>query len=361
MVKALVARAPETAPEVIDVVLPELGPGEVRVRMVAAGVCHSDLSMINGTMTPEFPLVLGHEGSGVVVETGSAVDDLETGAEVVLNWAAPCRDCWFCLNGEPWLCQVRADKGVSRQSGTLADGTPLHLGLGVGVFAEETVVPRNLVMPVPEGIAMDAAALIGCAVMTGFGAVRNTAGVRSGESVVVFGLGGIGLSAIAGARVAGASRVIAVDVSAAKETAAKEVGATDFFLYDEKIARQVRGVTEGRGADHAIECVGKAATIRAAWSSTRRGGTCTVTGIGRVSESASFNAMEIYHFARSLTGSVFGSSDPSRDLPLLAGFVSSGDLDLEPMISHRTDLEGAIAAFERMSAGEGLRTLIEFA
>lgn len=152
MVKALVAHEPESTPEVVEVELPELGPNDVRVGPSAAGVCHSDLSMINGTVTPQFPVVLGHEASGTVLGCGSAVDDLEPGAPVVLNWAAPCRSCWFCLNAEPWLCR-RVERTISTPGGSLADGTPVHLALGAGAFAEETVVPRWGVVPLPPGSA----------------------------------------------------------------------------------------------------------------------------------------------------------------------------------------------------------------
>jgi S-(hydroxymethyl)glutathione dehydrogenase/alcohol dehydrogenase len=359
MVKALVAHEPESTPEVVEVELPTLGPNDVRVGLSAAGVCHSDLSMINGTVTPKFPVVLGHEASGTVLECGSGVDDLEIGAPVVLNWAAPCRSCWFCLNAEPWLCR-RVERTVSTPGGALADGTPVHLALAAGAFAEETVVPRWGVVPVPPGIRHDVAALMGCAVLTGFGAVRNSARVRSGESVAIFGLGGVGLSALVAARMAGAGPIVAVDVNPEKEGPARELGATDFLLYDESIAKTIRGLTERRGADYAFECVGRSETIEAAWSSVRRGGKCFVVGIGRRDDPVEISAMETYYFARELSGCALGSSDPDRDIPMYCSMLRSGSLDLEPLISHRTDIDGINAAFERMRRGEGLRTVVEF-
>jgi len=359
MVKALVAHESGTTPEVVEILLPNLGPRDVRVDIAAAGVCHSDLSMINGTISPTFPVVLGHEASGTILEVGSQVEDLEPGSRVVLNWAAPCRQCWFCLHAQPWLC--RAVEGVvSRPGGTLIDGSALNLALGVGAFAEQTLVPRSSVVALPDGVGFDIGAVMGCAVLTGMGAVRNTADVRAGESVVIFGLGGIGLSAIAGARLAGASRVIAVDVSESKAETALGMGATDFLISDGTVPKSVRKLTGGRGADHALECVGKPVTIRAAWSSVRRGGKCTVVGVGGVSDEVTFSAMEIYHFARTLTSSVFGSCDPARDIPVLSEHVRAGSVDLARLISHRTDLHGVSAAFSRMQAGEGARTLIEF-
>jgi S-(hydroxymethyl)glutathione dehydrogenase/alcohol dehydrogenase len=357
VVKGLVARGHDAPPELLDLALPPVGPGDVRVRVEAAGVCHSDLSMLNGTIKPSFPVLLGHEAAGVVVEVGDAVTGMEAGARVVLNWAPPCRQCWFCLNAEPWLCR-RVEGMVSRPRGTLADGTPLHVALGTGAFAEETVVAHDGVVPLPDGVPIEIGALMGCAVLTGVGAVRNTAGVRSGQSVAVFGVGGIGLSAVAGARLAGASPIIAVDISEAKAEHARRMGATGFLPYEDRIGRAVRALTDGRGVDHAFECVGTSATIEAAWSATRRGGRCTVVGVGSRADEIRLSAMEIFHYARTLTSSVFGSSDPQRDIPVLAGLVRVGALDLGPLISHRTDLDGVNAAFDRMRAGEGLRTVV---
>jgi S-(hydroxymethyl)glutathione dehydrogenase/alcohol dehydrogenase len=359
MVKALVAHEPESKPEVVEVELPVLGPGDLRIGLAAAGVCHSDLSMTNGTVTPKFPVVLGHEASGVVLEVGSAVDDIEVGAPVVLNWAAPCRRCWFCLNAQPWLCR-RVEKTVSTPGGKLADGTPLNLALAVGAFAEETVVPRWGVVPLPPGIPADVAALMGCAVLTGFGAVRNSAQVRSGESVAIFGLGGIGLSALVAARMAGAGPIVAIDINPEKEATARALGATDFLLYDDSLPKTIRGLTERRGVDHAFECVGRPETIHTAWSSARRGGKCFVVGVGRRDQAVEISALELYHYARELSGCALGSSDPDRDIPMYCSMIGSGSLDLQPLISHRTDLDGINDAFDRMRAGEGLRTVVEF-
>lgn len=359
MVKALVALEANSDPQVVDIFLPDLGRTDVRVAVAAAGVCHSDLSMINGTINPSFPVILGHEASGTIAEVGPDVTDLQVGDRVVLNWAAPCRSCWFCLHTQPWLCR-RVEGVVSSPAGSLADGTPVQVALGVGAFAEQTVVPRTAVVPLPDGVGLDVGAVLGCAVLTGTGAVRNTADVRAGEAVVVFGLGGIGLSAVAAAHLVGASRVIAVDVHPDKEQAARSLGATDFVLFDDKVAKAVRRLTGGRGADHSFECVGKPATIRAAWTSVRRGGKCTVVGVGRTSDEVTFNAMELYHFGRNLTSSIFGSCDPERDVPELAEHIAAGRIDPTALITTRTDLHGALDAFERMRAGQGVRTLIEF-
>ncbi|WP_432845164.1 Zn-dependent alcohol dehydrogenase [Amycolatopsis sp. CA-161197] len=359
MVKAVVVREPGAVPEVRDIVLPPVGPADVRVRIAAAGVCHSDLSMVDGTLKPQYPFVPGHEASGIVAEAGAEVTHVKPGDRVVLNWAAACRECWFCQAGEPWLCSTI--EGITTLPRGEVDGEPLNVVLGVGGFAEETVLPGKSVVPLPDGVPLDLAALMGCAVLTGVGAVRNTAKVRSGQSVLVVGLGGIGLCAVLGAKLAGASPIIAVDVSPEKEKLARAAGATHFLLSEEKLAKQVRGLTEGRGADHAFECVGAAATIRTAWSSVRRGGHCTVVGVGRRDQEVVFNPLEIFHFARTLTSTVYGASDPDRDIPVLAEEVRSGELNLESLVTHRISLDEVPEAFDRMRAGQGARSLIRIA
>lgn len=354
--RALVARSAADPPAVEEVELPEPAAGEVRVEVEAAGVCHSDLSMIDGTLEPSFPLVLGHEAAGVVVEAGADVDHVAVGDRVVLNWSPACRTCWFCERGEPWLCARGGVPSVPR--GSLADGTPLHVTLGLGALAEQVVVPASAVVPVPAGLPAESAALLGCAVLTGFGAVRRTAGVEPGEAVAVVGLGGVGLSAVAAARAAGADPVVAVDVSDAKRELAVAAGATEFVVPDDTVTKQVRAMTGGRGVDHAFECVGRSETIRTAWRLTRRGGACTVVGIGRRDDQVSFGAAELFHSARTLRSSVYGSSDPDVDLPELARTVLDGGFDPDVLVTHRAPLAEAAEAFTRMRRGEGARTLV---
>jgi S-(hydroxymethyl)glutathione dehydrogenase/alcohol dehydrogenase len=343
--------------EIGDAILPDLGPDQVRVKVAAAGICHSDLSMVNGTLRPSFPLVLGHEASGTVAEVGANVTRAQPGDRVVINWAPPCRRCWFCLNGQPYLCKT-VEGVASLPGGTLADGTPVHNAMGVGAFADEVVLPGTAVVPLADGVPLDVAALLGCAVLTGVGAVRNTARVRLGESVVVIGLGGIGLSAISGARLSGAGPIIAVDVNADKEKIATAAGATHFVLASDAQNKQIRALTGGRGADHAFECVGRSATIRAAWGCVRRGGQVTVVGVGRADDPVTLNALEIYHFARTIAVSVYGSGDADRDIPWLAEQIILGHLDLEALVSHRIGLDGITDAFRRMEAGVGARSLL---
>ncbi|GAB1516817.1 zinc-binding dehydrogenase [Actinophytocola sp. KF-1] len=357
MVRAAVLTKQGGRLEVRDISLGEPGPGQVKVRVAAAGVCHSDLSLANGTLMQEVPAVLGHEGAGVVLAVGDGVDRVAVGDHVVLNWAPACRECWFCLQGEPWLC-VHAEETARAPYAFLDDGTPVYPGLGTAAFAEETIVPAAGVVKVPDTVPMEQAAVLGCAVQTGAGAVLNTARVQPGESVVVVGLGGVGLSALQAARAVGAGPIIGVDVSEAKADLAARHGATDFIVSGETTSKAIRKLTGGRGADHAFDCVGLPATIRTAWSASRRGGAVTVVGVGSKANIVEFNALELYWFGRTLHGCVFGSSDPDVEIPRLLGLVEEGRLDLAALATATTDLDGVNDAFEQL--GQGARTIVTF-
>ncbi|NBE56373.1 Zn-dependent alcohol dehydrogenase [Streptomyces boluensis] len=359
MVRAAVLPAVNAPLELTEIQLPEPGPGQVRVRLAAAGVCHSDLSLSNGTMRVPTPCVLGHEGAGTVVSVGEGVTDVAPGAGVVLNWAPSCGSCHACALGEVWLCG-NALAGAADVYAHRADGTPLHPGLNVAAFAEETVVPANCVLPAPDGVPLADAALLGCAVLTGYGAVHHSARVQQGESVVVFGVGGVGLATLQAARIAGAGPIVAVDVSPEKEELARAAGATEYVIASDTTAREIRKLTGGQGADVAVECVGRAATIRTAWESTRRGGRTTVVGIGGKDQQVSFNALEIFHWGRTLSGCVYGNTVPERDLPVLAEHVREGRLDLSSLVTERIGLDGIPAAFDNMLAGKGGRALVVF-
>jgi S-(hydroxymethyl)glutathione dehydrogenase / alcohol dehydrogenase len=362
--RAVVLPAVNAPMRVIEIDLPAPQPGQVRVKLAAAGVCHSDLSLANGTLQQPTPAVLGHEGAGVVTEVGAGVTTVSPGDAVVLNWSPACRECHFCRIGEPYLC-VRSGDAAKTCYARSADGD-LYAGLGTAAFAEETVVGESAVLPLPDGVPLIDAALLGCAVLTGFGAVTHAAGVRPGETVVVFGTGGVGLSVLQSARLAGASTIIAVDVRPDKEALARAQGATDFLVAEvdpsvkSEIPKLVRALTGGLGADHAFECVGRASTIRTAWSSTRRGGATTVVGIGPATDKVEFSALELFHFARTLRGCVYGNGDPAIDLPVLAEHVRTGDLDLSALVTDRIALEDIPAAFERMKQGAGGRSLVVF-
>ncbi|MFF8658371.1 Zn-dependent alcohol dehydrogenase [Streptomyces huasconensis] len=359
MVRAAILPAVGSPLEIADIELPEPGPGQVRVRLAAAGVCHSDLSLSNGTMRVPVPAVLGHEGAGTVVSVGEGVTGVAPGDGVVLNWAPSCGTCHACSLGEVWLC-ANALAGAADVYARRPNGTDLHPGLNVAAFAEETVVSQRCVLPVPDGVPLTDAALLGCAVLTGYGAVHHSAKVRAGESVAVYGVGGVGLATLQAARIAGASRIVAVDVSPEKEELARAAGATDYVIASERTARDIRGLTGGQGVDVAVECVGRAVTIRTAWESTRRGGRTTVVGIGGKDQQVTFNALELFHWGRTLSGCVYGNSDPAVDLPVLAEHIRAGRLDLGALVTDRIALDGIPAAFEHMIAGKGGRALIVF-
>ncbi|MFD7247534.1 Zn-dependent alcohol dehydrogenase [Streptomyces massasporeus] len=358
-VRAAVLPAIGSPLEITGIDLPDPGPGQVRVRLAAAGVCHSDLSLSDGTMRVPVPAVLGHEGAGTVVAVGEGVGHVAPGDGVVLNWAPSCGACHACSLGEVWLC-ANALSGAADVYARTTEGTDLHPGLNVAAFAEETVVSASCVLPVPDGVPLTDAALLGCAVLTGYGAVHHSARVRAGETVAVFGVGGVGLSALQAARIAGASKIVAVDVSAEKEELARAAGATDYVVASDTTAREIRGLTGKQGVDVAVECAGRAASIRAAWDSTRRGGRTTVVGIGGKDQQVTFNALEIFHWGRTLSGCVYGNSDPARDLPVLAEHIRAGRLDLSALVTERISLDGIPAAFENMLAGKGGRALIVF-
>ncbi|MCS0602019.1 Zn-dependent alcohol dehydrogenase [Streptomyces sp. LP11] len=358
-VRAAVLPAIGAPLEILAVELPAPGPGQVRVRLAAAGVCHSDLSLSNGTMRVPVPAILGHEGAGTVVAVGEGVTHVAPGAPVVLNWAPSCGTCHACGLGEVWLC-ADALTGAARVHARTADGTELHPGLNVAAFAEETVIPASCALPLPPGIPLTDAALLGCAVLTGYGAVHHAARVRAGETVAVFGAGGVGLATLQSARIAGASRIIAVDVSPEKEDLARAAGATDYLLASDTTAREIRALTGRQGVDVAIECVGRAVTIRAAWDATRRGGRTTVVGIGGKDQEVTFNALEIFHWGRTLSGCVYGNSDPARDLPVLADHVREGRLDLSALVTDHISLDDIPTAFDTMLAGKGGRALVVF-
>jgi S-(hydroxymethyl)glutathione dehydrogenase/alcohol dehydrogenase len=358
-VRAAVLREIGAPVRVEEIVLADPGPGQVRVSMAATGVCHSDLSLARGTLPHRAPVVLGHEGAGRVVALGDGVQGLREGDPVVLSWIPPCRECWFCGHAEPYLC-ARAGDATLRPYATLADGTPAYPGLGTAAFATQTVVGANTCQRLPDDVPLVEAALLGCAALTGVGAVLNAARVRPGESVVVFGLGGVGLCAVQGARIAGASEIIAVDPAPGKAELATRLGATHVLRPTPELVRLVRELTGGRGADHAVECVGRSETIREAYSVTRRGGRVTVVGLGSRDDPVGFNALELAYSGRTLAGCMYGNCDPATDIPLLVGFLRTGRLDLGSLVSGHITLDEVELAFADMSAGRAARSVIIF-
>ncbi|KAA8965836.1 zinc-binding dehydrogenase [Mycobacterium sp.] len=343
-----------------DLVLRPLGRHEVRVQLAASGVCHSDLSLRDGSIPTLLPCTLGHEGAGIVTEVGDDVTTICPGARVVLTWSVPCRRCPHCLRGEAQLCVHGYDHAYGDPYAHSAAG-PVWPALGVGSLAEETLVPAAAVVPVDSSLSLDHAALLGCGVTTGVGAVLRTAAVRPGESVLVIGCGGVGLAAIQGARLAGAADIIAADRVAAQLPAAMANGATDTLDASEvDLVAAVRDRTGGAGVDHAIEVVGKPATIRAAYDATRRGGTVTLVGAAGITEEVVFPALSLMADGKTIRGSVYGASDPARDIPVLAELARRGRLDLEALVTRRIGIDDVERAFTDMAAGQGARSLVCF-
>jgi S-(hydroxymethyl)glutathione dehydrogenase / alcohol dehydrogenase len=360
-VKAAILRKSGAPLEVDDIALAPLPSGYVRVRLAASGVCHSDLSIQDGTIPHPTPVVLGHEGAGVVQEVGADVTTVEPGDHVVLSWIVPCRNCFYCRQGQPTLCEQGMHHAFSDTYATCRD-EQLWCGLGTATFAEETMVPERAAIRIDPSFPLELAALVGCGVLTGVGAVINTAQVVPGASVAVVGCGGVGLSAIQGARLAGAAQVIAVDRIPAKLAMATDNGAThtvDASASDPVAA--VQELTGGRGADYAFEVVGLSATIAQAYAMARRGGTVTVVGAGRFDDQVSFGAMNLMYDAKRLLGSVYGSADPERDIPRLLALADAGSLNLGRLITRRIDLEQINDAFQAMVDGEVARSVVTFA
>jgi len=340
-----------------DLELDGPGPGEVRVRIAASGVCHSDLSLQDGTLPHPLPCVPGHEGAGTIVDVGAGVTELAEGDHVIISWVPPCGRCAFCLGGQPNLCSSLGLGSMPAPHLKLGEQM-VFAGIGTATFAEETVLPAAAAIKIPDDVPFDVASLIGCGVMTGVGAAINTARVRPGSSVVVFGCGGVGINVIQGARIAGAAEIVAVDLIDQKLTWARQFGATHAVTPD-GLSATIAELTQGRGFDYAFEVIGRAETIRSAWDATRRGGTTVVVGAGRMDAQVSFSPFELFYSERALLGCVYGSADVRTDFDRLLRLWRQGQLDLEGLISERTDLAGINDAFAAMQQGTVIRTVVE--
>ena len=357
--RAVVLREVGRPTVVEELTLRPVARHEVAVRLAASGVCHTDLSVRDGDMPALLPCTLGHEGAGIVTEVGADVASVRRGDHVVLTWNVPCRSCPDCLRGDSHLCPSGLQHAFGEPYASGADGA-VWPSMGAGTLAEQTLVPAEAVVAVDPSLPLDLAALLGCAVTTGVGAVMRTAGVRPGESVLIIGCGGVGLAAIQGARLAGAARIIAADMVAAQLPAAIANGATDTVDAAEvDLVAAVRELTGG-GVDHGIEVVGKPATIRAAYDATRRGGTVTLVGAAGIEESVTFPALSLMADGKTIRGSVYGASDPARDIPVLAELALRGGLDLEALVTRRIGIDDVETAFADMTAGHGARSMVCF-
>jgi S-(hydroxymethyl)glutathione dehydrogenase/alcohol dehydrogenase len=341
-----------------DVELIGPGPGEVRVRIAASGVCHSDLSLQNGTLPHPFPVIPGHEGAGEVIAAGEGVTSIKEGDHVIMAFCPSCGACPSCDRGQPNLCNVLMMQSLATPR-FVVEGIPFWGYAGNGSFAEEIVVDARAAIPIPDDVPLDVASLLGCGVMTGTGAAMNTAKVAPGSSVVVFGCGGVGLSVIQGARICGAAEIVAVDLLGSKRENAKRFGATHAVAPD-AVPGIAQEITAGEGFDYAFEVVGLSSTIRAAYDATRRGGTTVIVGAGKMDDMAMFSAFELFYSEKTIIGSWYGSADVRRDFPLLLRLWRQGKLDLEGLISQRIDLSEINDAFEALRKGEVVRSVVQF-
>ncbi|SFQ32786.1 S-(hydroxymethyl)glutathione dehydrogenase / alcohol dehydrogenase [Amycolatopsis arida] len=316
-----------------DVTTVDPGPHEVRIGVRASGICHSDLSAMDGTLPALAPGVVGHEGAGEVLQVGSAVEHLTPGDHVTVSFVPPCGSCPSCLRGEPNLCAVHAIAAFSSPRFRRGD-TPLFGYGGLGTFADEVVVPASGAIKVDPDVPFETAALIACGVLTGVGAVLNTARVQPGSTVVVIGCGGVGVSVLQGARLAGATTIVAVDPVTAKHDVAKRFGATHATT-PEGLEELKQTVTAHEGFDYAFDVVGLPATIRSAWDSARRGGSVVVVGAGKADAMVQFSAQELFLHDKKILGSFYGSAHVHRDTARMISFWRAGLLDLDGMISRR--------------------------
>jgi S-(hydroxymethyl)glutathione dehydrogenase/alcohol dehydrogenase len=345
--------------EIVDdlEVLPP-GPTDVTIKVEATGVCHSDLHAMNGALGQPAPFVPGHEGAGVITEVGSAVTGLAVGDHVIVAWSPPCGRCVNCVDRRsPHLC-IMIMFAIAATPRFHQGGADVYGMAGTGTFAERLTVPQEAAIKIDDDIPFEIASLIGCGVSTGVGAAINTAKVRPGSSVVVFGCGGVGIAAVQGARVAGAGIIVAVDLVDSKLETAKRFGATHACKPDDLAALQ--GQLTGDGFDYAFEAIGLPQTMRAAYDAVRRGGTACVIGVGAMDKSVSFNAFELFFSEKTFLGSYYGSVDVRSDFHRLLRLWKAGQLDLDGMISKRMKLDEIDDAFTAMKSGEVIRTVITF-
>jgi S-(hydroxymethyl)glutathione dehydrogenase/alcohol dehydrogenase len=337
--------------------------GEVALKMVATGVCHSDLSVINGTLPLMLPTVLGHEGAGIVEAVGEGVTKVAPGDHVITSFVPTCGECFHCLRGEAFLCTALSPTGRQLDGTTRLRLGDLELGAmtGLGNMAEQVVCPEISVVKIDSEIPLKTAALVGCGVTTGVGAVINTARVEPGSSVAVFGCGGVGLSVIQGARIAGADRIIAVDLAANKLEMSTRFGATDTVNGDEADAvAAIKELTDGIGVDYAFEAIGVPAVVQQAYLATRRGGSTVVVGVGKVTEQIPFNALMLPLEGKTVYGCMYGSCNPRVDFPKLLDLSLRGKLDLEGMVTNTYTIDEAPQAFEDLEKGLNARGVILF-
>ncbi|MFG2221927.1 Zn-dependent alcohol dehydrogenase [Streptomyces sp. NPDC050161] len=339
-----------------DVEAVGFGPGKVRMRVRATGLCHSDLSAMNGVLPQPAPFVPGHEGAGEIIDVGDGVTGLAQGDRVLMCWLPACGSCPSCKRGQTHLC-LAGFMNAGTPNFRRAEGDVFGFA-GTGTFAEEVVVAADCAVPIPDDVPYEIAALIGCGVTTGIGAAVNTAKVEAGSSVAVIGCGGVGISVIQGARACGAARIVAVDPVAARREAALRFGATDAVEPD-GLADAKAKITSGEGFDYVFEVVGKSATARTAYETTRRGGTLCVVGAGAMDDTFQVNMFELFFDEKRILPSLYGGGDVLRSYERAIALWRAGRIDLEGLITHRVPLADINDALDQMRTGTSLRTCIE--
>ncbi|KIZ15009.1 S-(hydroxymethyl)mycothiol dehydrogenase [Streptomyces natalensis] len=355
-VRAAVAVTKGAPTEIRTILVPDPGPGEALVAVQACGVCHTDLHYREGAVGADFPYLLGHEAAGVVEAVGPGVTDPAPGDYVVLAWRAPCGRCRSCRRGRPWYC---FDSRHAAQAMTLPDGTALTAALGIGAFAEKTLVAAGQAVRVDPAARPEAAGLIGCGVMAGYGAAVHTGAVGSGDTVAVIGCGGVGNAAIAGASRAGARRIIAIDVDDGKLDAAERFGATDTVnSRGTDPIEAVRTLTGGHGADVVIDAVGRPETYRQGFYLRDLAGTLVQVGVPDPAMTIELPLIDLFSRGGALKSSWYGDCLPSRDFPVLIDLYLSGKLDLDRFVTATMGLDDLERAFAAMQRGEGLRSVI---
>jgi S-(hydroxymethyl)glutathione dehydrogenase/alcohol dehydrogenase len=363
MTKAAVLYDFHQALRIEDVELKRPRDDEIIVKIAASGVCHSDLSVVRGALPFPPPVVLGHEGAGIVEEVGRSVTELKPGDHVLLAWVANCGHCHFCRKGASHLCSVSMEAPLTGEDLVFEkDGVSIARLAGVGSFAERTVVRAGSAIKIPESVPLERACLIGCGVMTGVGAAVNTANVRPGETVAVFGCGGIGLNIIQGAALCGAASIIAIDRIPAKLELARTFGATDTIdstSYSDVVAA-IHAHTDGLGVDHAFEAVGSPALIREALACVQRGGQLIVVGVPSIAEEVSIPGISLAFEGKSILGCLYGSANVRRDMPRLIDLYQRGRLKLDELVSREIGLDEVNDAFGAIDRGEVARTVVRF-
>ncbi|CRK60769.1 Formaldehyde dehydrogenase MscR, NAD/mycothiol-dependent / S-nitrosomycothiol reductase MscR [Alloactinosynnema sp. L-07] len=357
-VRGVVARAKGQPVTVETIVIPDPGPGEAVVRVLSCGVCHTDLHYREGGINDEFPFLLGHEAAGIVETVGDGVTDIEPGDFVILNWRAVCGRCRACLKGKPWYCFATHN---AAQPMTLEDGTALSPALGIGAFAEKTLVHSGQCTKVDPEASPTAVGLLGCGVMAGIGAAINTGNVSRGDTVAVIGCGGVGDAAIAGSRLAGATSIIAVDIDDRKLQWAKEIGATHTVnAKSQDPVESIKDLTGGFGADVVIDAVGRPETWKQAFYARDLAGTVVLVGVPTPDMKIEMPLIDFFSRGGSLKSSWYGDCLPSRDFPYLVDLYRQGRLDLDAFVSETIALDGVEQAFERMHHGDVLRSVVVF-